>query len=51
MVIDFNIVPYDDKYFDEINKLNSEEGWHNLVEHKATFNKSFKSVKCICCFR
>lgn len=40
MVIDFNIVPYDDKYFDEINKLNIEEGWRNLVEHKATFKNA-----------
>ncbi|MBF7022286.1 GNAT family N-acetyltransferase [Staphylococcus kloosii] len=42
MVIDFNIVPYDDKYFDEINKLNIEEGWRNLVEHKATFKNALK---------
>lgn len=43
MVIDFNIRCYEDKYFAEIDSLNSAEGWKNIVEHKKQFRQALNN--------
>lgn len=41
--IDYTLVEFHSRYWEQINELNKQEGWQNLVENKDMYRKSLEN--------